>query len=97
MTSASLHSDKLLYLDICVFPHLPSWFASILWLNLDQGIKCAMESFIYIVRFKGKNNIPSVPLVKIMSARSSVQCFGIEGLSLLFLNDTALKPWSNGE
>lgn len=89
MTSASLHSDKLLYLDICVFSVLPSRFASILRLNLDQQIKSAMESFIDIVRFMGSDNISSVSLVKIMSARSSVQCIGIEGLFLLSLGGTA--------
>lgn len=72
MTSASLHSDKLLYLDICVFSVLPSRFASILWLNLDQQIKSAMESFIDIVRFMDSDNISSVSLVKIMSAREAL-------------------------
>ena len=89
MTSASLHSDKLLCLDICVFSVLPSRFASILWLNLDQRIKIAMESFIDIVRFMGNDKSLSVPVVQIMSARSSVQCIGIEGLFLLSLGYTA--------
>ena len=48
-----------------------------------------MESFIDIVRFMGSDNISSVSLVKIMSARSSVQCIGIEGLFLLSLGGTA--------
>lgn len=56
-TRALPDSDKLLYLDICGSSDLPSRFASILWLNLDQRIKCALKSFIYIVLFMGNDNI----------------------------------------
>ena len=68
MTSALLHSDKLLYLDICVFSDLRHDLHVYYYYILNWRIKCTMESFIYIVRCMGNNNIPPVPLVKIMSS-----------------------------
>lgn len=49
-----------------------------------------MESFIYIVRFVGNDNIPSVPLVKIVSVpKPCAVRRNSERLFLLFLCDTA--------